>query len=238
MVSSSTPAGAPIAAPTTGAPTAAPAGAAPAAGAAGAAARARGPSDQAAAGAAAAGGSAATGRLGAARPAARGAAPAEPSLKLMWRTGSCPDLSAAEAGPAGAARGAGARRWIGARFMPFEPCSFSRRLGARCSRVGRGGIDARFSGFPAVSVMWNGDLPYLAHHVGGRPPPHLAHLRLRPTADPARYDPLMVSFEIETWPDEYFCCPNLSPLGSGCLWDQLGWSSVSHAVSRRCAVRR
>ena len=172
MVSSSTPAGAPIAAPTTGAPTAAPAGAAPAAGAAGAAARARGPgATPAAAGAAAAGGTAATGRLGAARPAARGAAPAEPSLKLMWRTGSCPDLSAAEAAPAGAARGASARRWIGARFMPFEPCSFSRRLGARCSRVGRGGIGARFSGFPAVSVMWNGDLPYLTHPIDGRPPP-------------------------------------------------------------------
>ena len=148
IVASSTPAGAPIAAPATGRPTAAPAGAAPAAGAAGAAARARGAgAAPAAAGAAAAGGSAATGRLGAARAAARGAAPAEPSLKLMWRTGSCPDLSAAEADPAGAARGAGARRWIGARLMPFEPCSFSSRFGARCSRAGRGGIDTRFSGF-------------------------------------------------------------------------------------------
>jgi hypothetical protein len=80
------------------------------------------------------------GASGAARAAARGAAPADASLKLMCRTGNCPDLSAAGADPGAAARGAGTRRGIGARLIPREPCSSISRFGARCSRAGRGGI--------------------------------------------------------------------------------------------------
>ena len=72
----------------------------------------------------------------AARGRAAGRAPAASELKLMWRTGSRPDLSASAGWTA--ARAAGGARGARATAADARDCSSMKRVGARRSRDGNG----------------------------------------------------------------------------------------------------